>query len=117
MSPIFPYTTLFRSFKSLLLLRGKYLLRIDQGTRGGHHMISRNRNLYFIIAKRKRKLAPAEKLLVLPSLIVIKYTHSREELRNGVDVVVVLCKVFHPASLTIDHPVANVVRPRYLEGE
>src|SRR5688572_21253850 len=74
-------------------------------------MIGRCSYSYFIVPEGKRKLPLSEKLFVLPSFIVIINAHAWKELSNGVDVVSIFRKEFHPATLTKDTSVNDVKRP------
>ena len=88
--------------EAIALHLGQHSLGILQLASGRHNMIGRGGDADSVIAKLQRKLARAKVLLVLPAGHVRVGAHAREPLRQRVEMIFVLLKIFVP------HPRANL---------
>ena len=78
----------------------------------GNSVIGRYADRYVIVAELQRELTAAEKLLVVPALVVGVDDHAGKPLRNEEDIVAIGCKVFVttpcPHRVFFDQPVVPV---------
>ena len=97
--------------KPLSLLRCKHLFFIFQHTCWRHNMVRRNIKFNVVITKIHSKLPIAQKLLVLPPLIIGIHHHPRIKLSNGINVIVLFLKIFVAASSSNRHAIIDVIAP------
>src|SRR5690606_40903190 len=81
---------LLRALKPFELCRRQYFLWVLQPARSPYDVIRGNRNANLVVAKGQCELSPSEELLVLPTFIVVKHTHTGKPLGKSVYVITVV---------------------------
>ena len=99
-------------FITLVLPFTQDLIGVKQDSCGTNNMIGRNRNLKLVVTKGQGKLATAGKLLILPSFDFVVNCHPGKELGNGIEVIIILRKIFHTRSASsIFHSIVYIIPP------
>src|SRR5688572_22565229 len=80
-------------------------------------MICGHGDANFVIPEGKCKLTCPQKLLILPSIIIIVYAHAREELRDGINIISIFRKIFKATALSENVAVNDVKSPFDCEGK
>ncbi len=80
-------------------------------------MISRHVDTNHIVTHLKREFAATEELFVLPSVYVGVGTHSREPLRDLIDVVSVVFEILVSSTASNHTRIVDVVVPVHIKDE
>ena len=102
---------LFRLLVTATLGGSEHRFGVAEGTCGRHNVVFRHGQFHVVVPEVQGELTAAKELLVLPSFVVAVHHHAWVELRNGVDVVVLVLEVLVSTAAAVFHAVVDVVPP------